>query len=250
MIDIIAESGVKKLVFAGGEPLLVPHVIDLIKYAHEKGLDTALYTTDIGLTDGMIERLDSGILTHLAIPLEGSTPEIHQKTMGKNIPKHFDVVIRLLPKLVNRNFNLEVSTVVNRQNIEDLNNLGNLLRQNKVPKWKLFQFYPLGRGLLYRKDFEISEEEFRLAAQGHLDRFIDMDIDVQVGDPEKQASYFNLGPSGEVYTAFGDQYAYMGNIFEKSPLEIWQDTRFNHERHSSRHWRDIIMRHEETKVSL
>lgn len=237
MVEILAKDGVKKLTFAGGDPLLVPHVIDLIELASEKGMDTALFSTGVGLNDEKIARLNRGILTHLSLPLEGSTPEVHELVMGNQ--NHHQLVTKLLPKVVNKNFNLEIATVATSKNIDDLYNLGTLLSSYKVPKWKIFQFYPLERGLENEDLFKVSNNQFLRITAEIKNQFPDIDIDPQVGDENKQSSYFNLDPKGNVFTAVGKEYVQMGNIFDTSPHEIWQDPRFNHERHFSRHWRDI-----------
>jgi radical S-adenosyl methionine domain-containing protein 2 len=236
IVDIIAGDGVKKLTFAGGEPLLVPHCIDLITYAHDKRLKNALFTNGLLLTPKLIEQLDP-ILDHLSLPLEGSTPEIHERVMGSK--KHHNKVLSLLPHVTKKRFNLEVSTVITQQNIDDLANLGNLLATYGVPKWKLFQFYPLGRGLLNNESLSVNSDAFLNATKSIAELFPNIDVDIQVGDEDKQASYFNLDPKGDVYTTIKNKYVLMGNIFKASPIQIWQDPRFRHERHTARHSRDI-----------
>jgi MoaA/NifB/PqqE/SkfB family radical SAM enzyme len=237
MVSILGDNGVKKLTFAGGDPLLVPHVIDLIEFAHDKGMDTALFSTGVGLDPDKIKRLNTGILTHLSLPLEGSTPEIHNLVMGSK--NHHKIVTKLLPKVVNNKYNLEIATVVTSKNIDDLPSLGELLLKHEISKWKLFQFYPLGRGLENQDEFRVDKNLFMKRTTSLVKQFTEIDIDPQIGDEDKQSSYFNLGPKGNVFTAKGEEYIHMGNIFNTSPHQIWQNPGFNHERHVSRHWRDI-----------
>ena len=204
MVSILRNGGVKKLTFAGGDPLLVPHAIDLIELASNEGMDTALFSTGVGLSDDKIKRLSTGILTHLSLPLEGSNPEIHNLVMGSK--NHHKIVTKLLPKVVNKQFKFEIATVVTSKNIDDLPNLGELLLEHGVPKWKLFQFYPLGRGLENQKDFKVDSAHFLERTTSLLKQFPGIDIDPQVGDEDKQSSYFNLGPRGNVFTAKEEKY--------------------------------------------
>src|SRR5512139_767257 len=45
IITRIKELGVRRIVFTGGDPLQRPDALDLIRYAKEAGLETALSTT-------------------------------------------------------------------------------------------------------------------------------------------------------------------------------------------------------------
>ena len=44
IINKIAEDGIKNMTFTGGEPLLYPNIIELVKLAKEKGLKVKLIT--------------------------------------------------------------------------------------------------------------------------------------------------------------------------------------------------------------
>ena len=55
IIQKIAESGIRKVTFAGGEPLLVEKIQDLILYANKNGLITSLTTNGILLNHENLE---------------------------------------------------------------------------------------------------------------------------------------------------------------------------------------------------
>ena len=63
IINGLAQVGIKKIKFTGGEPLLYPHLIELIKYAHyECNIDDISITTNgIGLNEIAYELKRSGL---------------------------------------------------------------------------------------------------------------------------------------------------------------------------------------------
>ena len=63
IINGLSQVGIKKIKFTGGEPLLYPHLIELIKYAHyECNIDDISITTNgIGLNEIVYELKRSGL---------------------------------------------------------------------------------------------------------------------------------------------------------------------------------------------
>ena len=63
IINGLSQVGIKKIIFTGGEPLLYPHLIELIKYAHyECNIDDISITTNgIGLNEIAYELKRSGL---------------------------------------------------------------------------------------------------------------------------------------------------------------------------------------------
>ncbi len=58
IVDVVAASGVRKIRFTGGEPLLRGDIVDLVRYAKSvDGVDTVVLTTNGVLLDRYIERL-------------------------------------------------------------------------------------------------------------------------------------------------------------------------------------------------
>ena len=55
VIDKVVESGIRKLTFAGGEPLLIPHLKELVLYAKEKGLLVSMTSNCILMTEEKLQ---------------------------------------------------------------------------------------------------------------------------------------------------------------------------------------------------
>lgn len=65
IINGLAQVGIKKIRFTGGEPLLYPHLIELIKYTHDECNidDISITTNGIGLNEIAYELKRSGLKT-------------------------------------------------------------------------------------------------------------------------------------------------------------------------------------------
>ena len=82
LIDQIVEVSKPVLVLSGGEPLLREDIFELAKYASDKGLRVGLGTNAIGIDDEVAVRLKNCGARSVAISLDSSNPEIHDKFRG------------------------------------------------------------------------------------------------------------------------------------------------------------------------
>jgi MoaA/NifB/PqqE/SkfB family radical SAM enzyme/SAM-dependent methyltransferase len=82
VIDSLAEMRVSMVNFFGGEPLLREDLVDLVAYAHGRGLDTRVDTNGLLLTDDVVRRLKSAGLDEIYISLDSSEAEEHDGNRG------------------------------------------------------------------------------------------------------------------------------------------------------------------------
>ncbi|CEO87941.1 radical SAM protein [Syntrophaceticus schinkii] len=120
IIDTAKELGVKKLIFGGGEPLLYEQLFDVCEYALAKGFKVS-FVTNGTLVSEVIERfskiLDYRHSFEVGVSLDGHTPEIH----GYFRPAEtFAPAIEAINLLKNEGFNVSVSCVLSKGNIETI----------------------------------------------------------------------------------------------------------------------------------
>lgn len=101
IIDDIAESGVQRVRFSGGEPLLRNDLIDLLKYAKSRGLHVTVNTNSMMMDD--VSRF-SGLVDLFMISFN-SLDDFSSKKKTKQDLKDFNVLM---------------NTVMTRENIRDL----------------------------------------------------------------------------------------------------------------------------------
>lgn len=78
-IDDIHQHLLYLIFYFQGEPFLHPHFLDMVKYAHEKGIYTATSTNAHYLTDEKAKQTVESGLDRLIISVDGTTQEVYQQ---------------------------------------------------------------------------------------------------------------------------------------------------------------------------
>lgn len=151
----LVDDGITDITWNGGEPLMYPHLFDLLKLAKENGIKNKL------ITNGklLLNFKDSGVIEkyvdNLTVSLDTVNDEINKELGGdsdylKNIKNIFEFT-------KSKGINLNINTVVNRKNLNELSNLGSFLDNYNVNTWKLIEFSP------FRETAKKNEEEFKIS---------------------------------------------------------------------------------------
>lgn len=171
LLEESKKLGISGVSFTGGEPLVRKDIISLLKKAKELDLEVMLVTNGI-LLDKFIDALLEINIDVIMISIDGSTPEIHNKSRQSNLA--FDKAIsniKMLREKIDKNKKLTeiaVSTVISEDNIEDIENIITLCKKigvnriifcpvhffknNKSIPLKLNNFVNIGEKLLKSKD--------------------------------------------------------------------------------------------------
>jgi MoaA/NifB/PqqE/SkfB family radical SAM enzyme len=211
----IKELGVRRVVFTGGDPLQRPDAPDLIRFAKETGLETALSTTGDFVTPEILAIL-SPYLDLISLPLDGSTEEINARTKH---PGHFSAVMRSLDWLrLYPNIDVKVCTPVTRHNLSDIPAIAQLVEaysrttQGRV-FYNVFQAFPRAMFSVKWEKLLVSNDEFdqlknqvgtkaniRINYLSHetLDKLYVMIFPNGCMTIPKGAEYLNFGPLLEV----------------------------------------------------
>lgn len=143
----LAAQGLRNVVLGGGEPFLWPHGLrDLARLAKGLGFTVQVCTNGIHLPPGFagLAEFDRFIL-----PLEALDPAVHDR-LRHHPGGHHAVVMARLQALVEARRELTVSTVVTKQNLQELPALAAFLgglkgRGARLHAWHLYRFLPVGR---------------------------------------------------------------------------------------------------------
>lgn len=197
----LIETGLTKMRYIGGEPLLIPHLPDLIIDAYDRGLDTRLSTNGILLTEELFGKIKNH-LNSIALPFESANDELNEKICCTK--HHRDIVISRI-KMVKKSDNIGVliNTCVHKENIDYLEDLGTLLNDLGVDHWKLRRFNSSsGRGAVPNKNrFDITDEEFFAKVSQLQKMFPNLKIDGRM--PSKLATRLMVSPQGDLYRMIG-----------------------------------------------
>lgn len=131
------------LQLSGGEPLLHPQIIKIIKYAHKKRVVTGLVTNGLLLKKYAKELVNSG-LDFLAVSLDG--PD--EKTQYKRgyVKNSFDLIIDGIKEVVslrkNNKFpNIRIATVITKNNLNNFEKIYSIIKDLKIDQWSISHYF-------------------------------------------------------------------------------------------------------------
>lgn len=236
ILSKIINSGIRKITFTGGEPLLSDHITTLIKEAHNSGLITAIDTNGIMLKQRLEELVN--YLDWITLPIDGSKDSV-QGEMTREI-NHFNNTITLIEVLKKLHFSIKINTVISKKNIDDLPNIAKLINCLKIDRWKIFQFIPFrGYSIENAKQFHISDEQFNFAIDNLFNKLeFKPNCQVTIADRNYlQGNYFIILCDGRVRTTINNADVIAGNLLEQSVSELWESGLFNCKKHYlNRQW--------------
>ncbi len=225
IIRQLKKLGIISVVFSGGECLLRDDLVSIVKYSVDLGLEVTVVTNGLICDEKVFHDIMSCGLRGFAFSLDGSQASIHEafrKGCSFEVVKHS---IQKAVEIKNKNkFNTKISTttVVNKTNINDLQNIYRL-RQSLGADKNFFQpIWPIFGEKHFHKQFGFSDMTFE-----DLQKIAKELAHIPEGN---LASYYNIFPYlyrdfesiNDKYQCFaGRAFVYVdssGSLFPCSPL--------------------------------
>jgi MoaA/NifB/PqqE/SkfB family radical SAM enzyme len=123
-LHALAAAGVRYVVFTGGEPLLYPHLKDVLTEARDLGIHNLLCTNGLLLNRDWIATLEQAGVSHLIISIDAASEREHDGHRG--FPGLCRAIRALLPH-INRAGMQPVASVTISRLFSDFGGLGNFL---------------------------------------------------------------------------------------------------------------------------
>ncbi len=227
IIDKLAQTGLRKISWGGGEPLLWKGIFQLVEYTHSLGISTMLITNGELLTKGKLRSLEE-VLDWLNLPLDGSNERIQQLMTRKK--GHFNRTMDLI-NFIRKNkirIKLKINTVASKLNKDDVINIAKIIKTKKIERWKVFQFYPIRQmGKKNRILFEMKVSDFLRLKEEILPLFKSVKKGRQMvvfeTNEDMERSYFAIAPSGKVYVSYKGRDYVIGDLKTDPVKKIWQN---------------------------
>jgi organic radical activating enzyme len=162
IVERVAELGVARLVFTGGDPLARPDLGELLDRAHAVGLEVALSTTGDTLTRPFLAA-HADAIDLVSLPLDGPTEEVSARTKE---PGHFAAVVAALDLLAELPaIDVKVATPVTRLNLHAVPEIVTLLERRRPVQpnrlfYNVFQAYPRSMGEMDWSELVVRDDEF------------------------------------------------------------------------------------------
>ncbi len=229
IIDKVSDANVRQVSFLGGEPFVVPNLVELVKYANNKNIRIIINTNGT-----LLEKLEQlrGMNVELVVSLDGDHDGSHSYGRTDN---HFESVISFIHNAVAANLDITVAHTLTKKN------------------WfKLFGFYltvkRLGIKRVFPRPFlSIGEGEKRLKESGFghpyllfsmlqikLIRLVNVfckkkvDFRLPIHFFCNARLYFNVGPTGDIRfcnTIAKDQV--ISSLNNTTVVEAWNSKLFS-----------------------
>jgi mycofactocin biosynthetic radical S-adenosylmethionine protein MftC len=237
VIDTMAALKVFQFNIGGGEPFMRGDFLDVMDYAHDKGIVTCISTNGTLIDDEVAGRLDHK-LVYMQVSLDGATPASNDAIRGKGSFRNALNAIEFLRK---RDIEVSINTVLTKLSFPELDAMADLAASFGA-KFRVSRFRPSGRGKRNWSELNVSREEM-LSFSDWLSRHMLVstgDSFFSVSHEDRRSLGLNMcgackltccvSPLGEVYPcAFLQEREFLaGKLPEESFAEIWKNSPIFH----------------------
>jgi mycofactocin radical SAM maturase len=161
VIDQLAACKVFQVNIGGGEPFLREDFIDLLNYAHEKGLVACVSTNGTVVNDQLaktLSRLDS---LYLQVSLDGATSDVNDRIRGEGT---YRAIMEAMGCFARWGVKFSVNTVLTRLNFPQLETLRALSKEYGA-ELRVSRFRPSGRGKISKDHIGPDHEQLEAFAK-------------------------------------------------------------------------------------
>ncbi len=143
LIDDLAEFGSPVILFSGGEPLVRKDILDLIRYATQRGRRAVLSTNGTLINRAVAEQLKEIGLSYVGISLDGLEP-VHDAFRG--VPGTFVRVMSAIEHCKAAGLKVGLRFTINRRNYQDMPGIFDLVEERDIPRVCFYHLVYAGRG--------------------------------------------------------------------------------------------------------
>ncbi len=128
----------------GGEPLIREDIFEVMSEANQLGFKWGMTTNGILINDDIIKKMKETKIGSISISLDG-LENSHDEFRG--IKGSYSKIINNIKKIKKENFikYIQVTTVVNKTNINELEELYKIIKDLNINSWRVVNMDPIGR---------------------------------------------------------------------------------------------------------
>jgi len=231
VIDQLADEKVFQFNIGGGEPFIRTDFLDLMDYAHDKGMVTCISTNGTLIDERIASRLDHP-LVYIQVSLDGASEASNDAIRGRGSYKK---VLNALDHLRKHNIEVSINCVLTRRSYPELDKLVELAASYGA-KLRVSRFRPSGRGKQSWSQLNVGQ-----AQMADFSQWLARHLAVSTGDSffsvtteERRSLGLNmcgackltccLSPQGEIYPCafLQEPEFYAGKLPEEDFGNIWK----------------------------
>jgi len=217
ILDKLKASGLQKITFAGGEPMLYKHLDAAIEYSKEIGLTTSIITNGSLITRDILDSW-KGKLDWIGVSIDTVNPFANNRIGRETRMLQNMKYQELIYKIQVRGFKLKINTVVNAYNHHE--NMLRFINYADPLRWKVFQALRIeGQNDSQFDEIKVTDEQFKdyLERNAHPS-MVPENNDVMTG------SYLLIDPLGRLFENSAGKHTYsdplQSNTFEHCLAQI------------------------------
>jgi SynChlorMet cassette radical SAM/SPASM protein ScmF len=158
ILDQAKPLGLSSVKFTGGEPLIHPHIKELLTEVQSRNLGFGMETNGIACTWDLARRLKTCRSAHVSVSVDGSEAETHEWVRG--VPGCFDKALEGVKNLVSVGFRPQIIMSVMRRNRDQMESLVRLAESLGAGSVKFNIVQPTARGeQMHNNDETLTIEE-------------------------------------------------------------------------------------------
>lgn len=201
---------------AGGEPLLYPHLEELIDYINAYGIKVSVITNGSLLTEDIIKGWKDRVYC-IGLSVDTALTETNA-AIGRHC-KNKTILLKQLIRLtqaIHRNgIKLKINTVVSKLNVNE--NMTELYKRLKPDRLKLLQMEIVDGVNARAKDLAISKKAFDEFCKKHKNCCLDTVCEYS---DDMENSYLMINPQGEFQINSDGEYKILGDCLNEEFTEI------------------------------
>jgi len=161
----------------GGEPLMRKDLFDILDYANDLGFRWGMTTNGMLVTKDIVKKMEKARMKTVSISIDG-LKETHERF--RKVPNCYEKIFNAVDMIIASPIieALQITTVVTKENIDELEELYQLLLKHNVKYWRIVNCDPIGRandnkGLLldmddYKRLFKFIKEKNEAGAMNEV----------------------------------------------------------------------------------
>ena len=144
VLDNVAANFKPIMILTGGEPLLRPDILDIVRYTVKVGLQPVMATCGTLLTEDVARGLHEAGIQRISVSIDGPDAASHDDFRG--VPGAFDGTMAGLEAARRGGLAFQVNTTVTRRNMDALERIYDLAISLGAVAFHPFLLVPTGRG--------------------------------------------------------------------------------------------------------
>lgn len=221
LLDDLREMGTYYIGFSGGEPFARPDFLDILAEARKRRFRISFISNGMLMTKTDIDRLVELNIDRVTISFHSMNREAYMKSFGiKNIEWYYQAIDNI-KYMISQGISVGVAITVTRINVDELDDITNFFIDLGL-KCKDINYNMLLSGRREIGDLMPTQEQIMVNSK-YLSQKIEKEGKIAICNAGIIAC--SIDSKGNVYpcTFFNN---YVGNIYEQSIKDIWENSHF------------------------